>query len=108
VDNNFLAAKTARNNVAINHLDDRVYVACGKAENSIDSKTDLIIANIHYDVMRQLIDSPGFLTKKWFILSGLLRTESRRVEAQLSYHSAVIMDKIVRDGVWHTFFGSIG
>jgi ribosomal protein L11 methyltransferase len=108
VDNNFLAAKTARNNVAINHLEDRVYVACGKAENSIDSKTDLITANIHYDVMRQLIDSPGFLTKKWFILSGLLRTEARRVEAQLSYHSAVIMDKIVRDGVWHTFFGSIG
>jgi ribosomal protein L11 methyltransferase len=106
VDNNFLAAKTARNNVAINHLEDRVYVACGKAENSIDCKTDLIIANIHYDVMRHLIDSPGFLNKKWFILSGLLRTEARRIEARLSYHSAVIMDKIVRDGVWHTYFGS--
>jgi len=50
VDNNFLAAKTARNNVEINHLENQVYVACGKAENSIDCKADLIIANIHYDV----------------------------------------------------------
>jgi ribosomal protein L11 methyltransferase len=92
----------------INHLEDRVYVACAKAENSIDCKADLIIANIHYDVMRQLIDSPGFMNKKWFILSGLLRTEARRIEAQLSSHSAVIMEKMVRDGVWHTFCGSIG
>lgn len=107
VDNNFLAAKTARNNVTINHLEDRVVVACAKAENSIDCKTDLIVANIHFDVMRQLIDSPGFLDKKWFILSGLLRTEARRIETRLSHHSATIMEKIVRDGVWHTFFGSI-
>jgi ribosomal protein L11 methyltransferase len=108
VDNNFLAAKTARNNVMINHLEDRVYVACAKAENSIDCKTDLIVANIHYEVMRQLIGTPGFMNKKWFILSGLLRTEARRIEAQLSSHSAVIVEKLVRDGVWHTFLGSIG
>jgi ribosomal protein L11 methyltransferase len=108
VDNNFLAAKTARRNVLINHLEDRIYVACGKAENSIDCKADAVMANIHYDVMRQLIDSPGFLNKKWFILSGLLRSEARRIEARLSYHSANIMEKMVRDGVWHTFFGSIG
>ena len=108
VDNNFLAAKTARNNVVINHLEDRVYVACGKAENSIECKTDLVIANIHYDVMRQLIESPGFLSKKWFILSGLLRSEAKRIEARLSYHSANIIEKMVKDGIWHTFFGSIG
>jgi ribosomal protein L11 methyltransferase len=108
VDNNFLAARTARNNVAINHLEDRVYVACGKAENIIDYKTDLVIANIHYDVMRQLIESQGFLSKKWFILSGLLRSEARRIEARLSYYSANVIEKMVRDEVWHTFFGSIG
>jgi ribosomal protein L11 methyltransferase len=67
-----------------------------------------VIANIHYDVMRQMIESQGFLSKKWFILSGLLRSEASRIEARLSYHSANIIEKMVKDGIWHTFFGSIG
>jgi ribosomal protein L11 methyltransferase len=108
VDVNFLAAKTAKKNVSINNLDNCIYVACEKAENIIDCKADLVIANIHYDVMRQLIDSPGFLNKKWFILSGLLRSEARRIDAQLSCHRVTVRNRLVRDGVWHTFFGSIG
>lgn len=108
VDNNFLAAKTAANNVLINDLKDQIYVACGKAENFVDYPADLIIANIHYDVMRHLINSPGFLNKKWFILSGLLRSEARRIEAQLSRHRVTIIDRLVRDGIWHTFLGAVG
>ncbi len=108
VDHNFLAAKTAKNNVIMNQLQDRIYVACAKAENSIDYPADVLMANIHYDVMRHLIDSPGFLRKKWFILSGLLRTEARRIEQQLFHHSVNIIEKMVRDGIWHTFLGSLG
>jgi len=108
VDSNFLAAKTAMNNVLINHMEDRIYVACGKAENFVDYKSDLLIANIHYDVMRQLIDGPGFANKKWFILSGLLRSEARRIESQLSRYPVMMVDRLIRDGIWHTFFGAVG
>jgi len=107
VDNNFLAAKTAQKNVALNQLNDHVRVVCGLAEDLMNWNADLLIANIHYDVMRKLIIRPGFLQKKWFILSGLLRTETGHIEMQLSQQPVTIIEKWVKDGVWHTLFGRV-
>ncbi len=107
IDNNFLATKTARKNVTLNKLDDHVQIVCGLAEDLLDWDADLLIANIHYDVMKELIIRPGFLKKKWFILSGLLRTETGQIETQLSTKPVTILEKWVRDGVWHTLFGRV-
>jgi len=105
VDNNFLAAQTARRNVVLNELDDRVNVVCGLAQDFMDWDADLLIANIHYDVMKNLVISPGFLKKKWFILSGLLRSEAGKIESQLVRQPVTIVRKWIKDGVWHTLFG---
>lgn len=107
VDNNFLAARTARGNAALNDLDDRVNVVCGLAEDFLAWEADLLIANIHYDVMKKLVISPGFLKKKWFILSGLLRSEAGKIESQLACLPVTIVRKWVKDGVWHTLFGRV-
>lgn len=107
VDNNFLAAKTARKNVALNQLNGQVDVVCGRAEEFLDRAADLLIANIHYDVMKNLVVHPGFLTKKWFILSGLLRSETGHIEAQLARQPVTIKKKWVKDGIWHTLSGRV-
>ena len=107
VDLNFLAAKTADRNVTLNHLEDHVFVWCGSAFDYLDLSADLLIANIHYDVMKHLIIRPAFLQKKWFILSGLLRSEAATVEASLSRQPVVIMEKWVQNGIWHTFLGRV-
>ena len=52
----------------------------------IASPADLVIASIHYDVMRHLVDTAGFLEKKRFILSGLLRSEAKDIAGRLSRH----------------------
>ena len=80
VDFNMLAALTAARNVELNQLQDHVMVVRGRAEDFIEYPADLIIANIHYDVMWHLIRSAGFYRSKMFILSGLLRTEAKTVE----------------------------
>jgi len=108
VDFNFLAAKTAMKNVRINRLESKIQVVQGRAEDFIDSPSDLMIANIHYDVMKHLISSPGFLRKKWFVLSGLMRSQARDVRYQLSQDSVQIIKEWERDGIWHTFLGRIG
>ncbi|MDA8403992.1 MAG: 50S ribosomal protein L11 methyltransferase [Desulfobacteraceae bacterium] len=108
VDNNFLAARTARKNAGLNNLEDRVSIVCGSAEDFLEPAADLLIANIHYDVMKRLIVRPGFLSKKWFVLSGLLRTEAGLIESALSRLPVTLMEKWVRDGVWHTLLGRIG
>ena len=108
VDFNFLAARTALRNVRLNQLQDQIIIVQGRAEDFIDSASDLVIANIHYDVMKHLIASPGFFNNKWFVLSGLLRSQATDLLYELSQNRVRILKKWERDGIWHTFLGKIG
>jgi ribosomal protein L11 methyltransferase len=105
VDLNLLAARTAERNVRLNQLQKRVIAVQGKAEDMIAYSADLVIANIHYDVMRHLVESEGFLAKRRFILSGLLRGEAKEIAARLSRSPVKILKQWTQDGIWHTFYG---
>ncbi|MFC1859318.1 50S ribosomal protein L11 methyltransferase [Thermodesulfobacteriota bacterium] len=107
VDLNFLAAKTAMKNVRFNGMADRVGVVQGKAEDFINGPADLVIANIHYDIMKHLINSENLFNKKKFIFSGLLRSEARKITDRLSRYPVKIVKAWVHDGIWHTFFGEL-
>ena len=107
VDKNLLAARTAEKNVQLNNVKESVIVIQGSAEIFIDNPADLVIANIHFDVMKNLLNSEGFLSKKWFILSGLLRSQAEDAACTLKQKGAEIIKKWERDGIWHTFFGNI-
>ena len=105
VDLNFLAARTALCNVRLNGLSDRILTLQGRAEDWVDVAADLMLANIHYDVMKDLIRSRGFLGKQAFILSGLLPSEARKVEHALGQLPVTVLDHWEDEGVWHTFYG---
>ena len=107
VDLNLLAARTAARNVQLNQLEDRVVIVQAKAEDVIAYPADLLIANIHYDVMRRLISAKGFLDKKRFILSGLLRSEAKDVADRLARYPVKILEHWAREGIWHTFYGKM-
>jgi ribosomal protein L11 methyltransferase len=105
VDNNFLAARTANKNIRLNRLEDRMMAVQGEAADLIDWPADLLIANIHFDVMQHLIAAEGFLKKKQFVLSGLLRSQARHVAGHLAQMPVKILHKWEHDGIWHTFLG---
>jgi len=107
VDLNLLSVQTARNNIRLNGMETAALPVQGRAEALIDCPADLVIANIHYDVMKDLIRSRGFQRKRWFILSGLLRSEARAVEERLARCSARILEKRTRDDVWSTYLGTM-
>jgi ribosomal protein L11 methyltransferase len=107
VDLNLLSAKTAGRNVKRNHLQNRVLIVQGRAQDLINSPADLLMANIHYDVMRQLINADGFWAKKRFILSGLLRSEAKDIADKLARQRIKILKQWTHNGVWHTFYGKI-
>lgn len=102
-DFNHLAVKTTRKNISLNHWDDRVLAFQARGETMLDLPCDLLVANIHYDIMRQLIDNPAFPEKPWIILSGLLRTEARNVADALTHKQMDILEHRCPDGIWHTF-----
>jgi len=107
VDLNLLAAKTAKKNVDLNRLEKQIAVVQGHAEAFIDCPADLLIANIHYNVMQKLICAKGFSIQKRFILSGLLRSEAKQVRIELERLSAKILKSWTHEGIWHTFYGEI-
>ncbi|MDM8517531.1 50S ribosomal protein L11 methyltransferase [Desulfobacterales bacterium HSG16] len=106
-DLNYLAAKTAHRNIILNGRAEKIMAVCGNAVDLIDFPAELLIANIHYDVMKRLIPSKGFLAKKWFILSGLLSSEAKDICDRLLKLPVEIIETRENEGIWHTFFGRV-
>lgn len=105
VDFNGLAVETTLKNIRLNGFDDRILAVQGLAEEMVAVKADLLIANIHFDIMEKILLSPGFLDKPQFILSGLLKTQALVVEDMLSRLPVTVLDKRSEQGVWYTFYG---
>ena len=104
VDLNALAVKTARANVRLNQLEDSVMVVQGDALDLVHCRADLVVANIHYDVMRRLIQSRAFLEKQHFVLSGLMRRDARDIAGELRRRSIDIIRDWQHEGIWFTFY----
>lgn len=105
VDYNFLATQTARTNVSLNSLGNQILVVNGQAEEHTSVATDLLVANIHYDVMKDLVRSEGFLKQKWFILSGLLKSEAEKITDFLGSQPVLLLKRWNQDKIWHTLLG---
>lgn len=105
VDFNYLAAQTARTNVLLNNLDQSILVVHGRAEEQVAVASDLLVANIHYQVMKEIVRSEGFLGHKWFVLSGLLNSEAKKITAYLATQPVALLKHWHHNGVWHTFLG---
>lgn len=105
VDFNLLAAQTTLNNIKLNNREKNIISINGQAQPFTYIPTDLLVANIHYDVMKDIIRSETFLSQKWFILSGLLRSEAKKVEDYLGAQPVHILNRWSQDGTWHTLLG---
>ncbi len=103
-DLNLLAAKTALANVRLNRMEDSVMVVQARAEDIIACPAELVIANLHYDAMRRLIDAEPFTAKKYFVLSGLMRREAKEISGQLSRRGIVTVNTWQHEGIWFTFY----
>ena len=102
VDLNPLCVRTTRRNVSLNHLEETIEVAEGKAEDLAGSPSDLVVANIHYDVLTRLVDQPEFQGRPWYILSGLLRSQARDIEARLPAHGLKVERMWAHEATWYT------
>jgi len=103
VDLNPLAARTALRNFRLNRLENNLLAIQGDAEEFIDCTADLVIANLHYDVVRRLILKKGFSEKRWVLCSGLLRSEARAVMENPALRRFEIVKSWIHEGIWHTY-----
>ena len=107
VDNNYLAARTARQNAALNGFENQVLVVTGLAEECTSLPADLLVANIHHDIMSKIVRAEGFLQKKRFILSGLQHREADEIISILSGKPVVLLERIETGALWQTIIGAV-
>ena len=105
VDFNGLAARTTLTNIRLNGYEKRILAIQGLAEDFVSVPADLLIANIHFAIMEKILTAPGFLEKKQFILSGILKSQAQKVENILNDLPVTLIEKRNSNGVWHTFYG---
>ena len=106
VDLNPLCVKTAKRNVRHNQLEAVVKVFEGKAEDFSERPADLVMANIHYEVLKDLVEREKFRERSWMILSGLMRSQGRDIKARLQRDGLTIAGEWDGEGTWTTLLVS--
>jgi ribosomal protein L11 methyltransferase len=106
IDWNPACVQSAQKNVALNQLQSFIEVQEGRAEDYIRHPADLLLANLHFAVIQEVIRDKAFFEKKWIILSGLLRSECLEVKYRLKSSPFEILQEWDAEFTWFTLLGS--
>lgn len=102
VDLNRLCVRTASRNVALNKIDSVVKVMEGAAEAFVERSADLVMANIHFPVIEELIKKRVFSEGETILVSGLLRSQVNAVLDLISHRNLTLLNKWEEDMTWYT------
>jgi ribosomal protein L11 methyltransferase len=84
VEYNELAVLTCARNLKHNQRRGEVDLIQADARDYAHLPADLALANIHLDVLLDLLAIPGFLNKNWYIFSGILGAQLDTLLARLA------------------------
>ena len=101
VEYNELAVRTAARNLKHNQREHEVLLIQGDARHFAYPPAQLALANIHLDVLLDLLDIPEFLEKKWYIFSGILGTQMEKFTARLNASPLKMLDTW-SENLWFT------
>jgi len=102
VDNNMLAAATAENNRKLNGLESSLLVAHGLAQTFASLPADLLVANIGYRVLTEIITAENLKRQRWLVLSGLQNAEAQAMLRLLDDLDALVLKHWQSDNIWNT------
>ena len=102
LDLNRLCVKTAGENVRLNKLNSIVQVVEGRASRFANEPADLVVANIHYEVVNELLEKRDFIDNDRLIISGLMRSQYRAVKNQLERHHFQVFREWDDEMTWFT------
>ena len=101
VDTNNLSTATAQKNRAMNGLEKNLHLWMGDASDFLYIDADLLIANMHFQIIDQITNQEAFYKNKYYILSGLIGHEGYLVEEKLKQR-LYLLDKR-QENFWFTY-----
>lgn len=102
VDNNMLAAATAENNRKLNRLESSMLIINGLAQTFASLPSDLLVANIGYRVLVDILTKQNLQHQRWLVLSGLQNSEAEKIVRILSDLDVLILKHWQSDAIWNT------
>jgi ribosomal protein L11 methyltransferase len=99
VDHNNLAIDTARQNARHNQAEDKITLACGDVLDYLHEPADLVLANIYYAILREILEQERFFDKPWYIISGLVGTEVDKILTQIS-QLPLEVEQVLDENLW--------
>lgn len=107
IDLNPLCVKTAKKNVELNHQQKVIHVIEGKAGDFVDEPMDLMVANIHHEVVKSLLEKSSFKKRIKLIISGLMRSQYREIKEQLERRGFKPLREWDHDTTWFTILAEV-
>lgn len=102
IDLNPLCVKTAKKNVEFNRLGEIIHVMQGPAEVFLDEPADLVIANIHWEIIDKLLHEEGFRKRNRLLISGLMRSQRSEVWRRLKGNHYRVFHEWDHETTWFT------
>ena len=98
-----VAVRTARENAALNGVDDRFTAICGSFTEKVEGKYDVVLANIVADAIMFLSKGVVDFMKDdaVYIMSGIIDTRADEVKAEVGKYFKIIEEHL--DGGWACF-----
>lgn len=103
VDYSHLAVDAAKNNLALNELEDRVAFFRAPAQAYAGHPGEILLANLHLSLQEELFELGAFDSRRLVIISGLLPSEGDRLRERLEVSGLRLVDQ-VRTDRWITMF----
>mgnify|MGYP000675226032 CR=1 FL=1 len=101
LDYNNLAVETARRNRALNGLENRMHLWMGDARDFLHVRADLLVANLYFQVLEELLGREDFYGRPYYLLSGLLGHESHLLQERLKGR-LILVDQF-QENFWFSF-----
>jgi ribosomal protein L11 methyltransferase len=103
VDINPMAVRTAKHNVDLNGFSDKVLVIQADAVDTLCIDSHIIIANLNCAVVEKIIESRYFREKEYAIISGLMRSDSGRIQDVIKRNQFKIVSCWDHEFTWFTY-----
>jgi ribosomal protein L11 methyltransferase len=73
----------------------------GEARDFLHVPADLLVANMHYQVLDQITDLEAFYARNYFLLSGLLGQEGHLIEEKIKKRLTLLYAH--QENFWFTY-----
>jgi ribosomal protein L11 methyltransferase len=102
IDLNRLCVETASRNVALNGLDASIDVMEGPAASLVERKADLIVANVHFPVIKEFLEARALRKGELYVLSGLMRSQTSELLGLMDQLGLTVLRRWDAEMTWFT------